>query len=128
MKEIKFKGQRTDTKEWVYGSFYKGKRQDAKDVPLGLARIYYNIITPEREIFEVTPSSVAQYIGCYDKNGKEIYENDIVYFTYENLIFVEFVVIFHDGAFVQEHIEKLNPKEYKVTKDIWYNWDEVEVV
>jgi len=28
MRKIKFRGQRSDTKEWVYGFYYKGHRDD----------------------------------------------------------------------------------------------------
>jgi len=46
---IKFRAQRSDNKEFVYGFYYKGKRadQNALDVPLGYARLFDCIITEE---------------------------------------------------------------------------------
>ncbi len=85
LRSIKFRAQRSDNKEFVYGFYYKGKRadQNAIDTPLGFARLFSSIITEEGVIYDVLEKTVGQFTGFLDINSKEIWEGDIVRKTWQ---------------------------------------------
>lgn len=77
MREILFKAKRWSDGKWVYGDL--NHLQDSVIIH------WYN--NGCRVADEVDPSTVCEYTGLKDKNGKRIFEGDNVYDPHENSIY-----------------------------------------
>lgn len=77
MREILYRAKRVDSGEWVEGLLWKKKYNTSK-----LFMSYFPDKDDNEAVALIAPETVGQYTGLTDKNGKKIFEGDIVEFYF----------------------------------------------
>ena len=117
MREILFRGQRVDAKEWVEGYYFMGF------TGISYILVLHDHILEMTEFYEVIQETVGQFTGLLDKNGNKIFEGDIVVCRYANA----YTPVFQNGIYMA-----YNPKEMQTIQQpstqfniIWRNGCEI---
>ena len=109
MREILFRGKRVDNGEWIQG--------DIVQFPVhGVVRIVEQ--EPSYKDAEVDSDTVGQYTGLTDKNGRKIFEGDIIHLEYSQ--------VFFGGVYFGEYTAEVSYKEGCFITDGINNGDEIE--
>lgn len=127
-REIKFRGKSIYDEEWMYGYLVK------------IEKDRYAVIPPLNDIeigksigmYEVCLETVGQFTGLFDKNGKEIFEGDILLMGEDEGVRIYNKVGIKDGCFgyIGERTRELLPFcHYNVTEEIAGNiYDNPELI
>lgn len=104
MREILFKAKRIDNGEWVEGYYQKRFDLDGSEQHLIFGSKSYTVW----EYAEIDPDTLCQYTGLTGKDGKKIWENDILRYSYD-----------YDGSPFLKDGEEI---KYRVGAVFWSEW------
>ena len=109
MREILFRGKSIKTNQWIYGGFHIWEKRQVcalSNDSLKVDEISYVITVNSfadwnmprtMQAVEVIADTVGQYTGLTDRNGRKIFEGDIVNILTENEEFG--IITYDDGGF-----------------------------
>lgn len=110
MREILFRGKRKDNGKWVEGSYCQKKtaHYEGREVVEDVKHLIITSMTDCRYLYaEVDQETVCQYTGLTDRNGRKIFEGDILRFVnYINNNEWLCVIEFLEGSFICRYIRE----------------------
>ena len=107
-REIKFKAKRLDNGEWIEGDLVHSTNY------IGIGQIS-GVFPDTRVVHRVDHNTVCQFTGSVDKDGKELYENDIIDFRTIMDVPLTGKIVWSDAS---SFFELLDSKGHKM-RELW---------
>ena len=128
MREILFKAKRIGDDEWVEGYYQKRHNFLGNEEHL----IFHVDSHTVWEYTEIVPETLCQFTGLYDKNGKKIWENDILMahldesypedVTYETVEWDFTGWVAHEtGSTDREYLDEFDLEHFEVVGNVFDN-------
>lgn len=128
MREIKFRAKMTKTREWVVGSLIQQHMRGYKDY---FCILILDNFLMSNKIVAIDQETVGQFTGLQDRNGRDIFEGDIVRSTicddfvyevaYDDKRFASFGLRRKQDAFMHYFGEAIEAEECEVIGNVFDN-------
>lgn len=130
MREILFKAKRIDNGEWIEGHYTECRGETF--IGIDTSSMFEIFCPPVIRWFKVDPKTLCQFTGLYDKNGKRIWENDILMahldefypedVTYETVEWGIVGWVTHEaGSIDRQYLDEFDTEHFEVVGNIFDN-------